>query len=585
MKFFAVFTAVFIAVSLTVFSCSVDEVTGGGELPDDLGYEYEDFEKPEPVTDSDGTGEPDEIFDDEEEPDESIPSPQVEFDIPDPAYKSDPLAIIITNNDLHDIFREFAIFHTVTGIHTEVVTVEEICILHSCDDQDPRNDTAKSVKDFIMQMEGLKYLVIGGDIEIVPSRKVYDKFSHVLAGTFEGDFYTDFYFSDFSNWDSNNNGIYAEDGDNVSYMPDIAVGRIPVKTVEQAQRYFEKVKKHMTRFETAHVKNTLLLANIATEMSGVKVNAGYYFETEGRTSDIIPPDFHQRKIYTNSTFFPPGNAEKLNNAVQKEAMESGMNLIVHNGHGYPNLLSCEQSDRSNDFTGEMAYNLKNTTYPIFLSCACQAGQFEAPFEYTFEYGGQTYTRKFEEDAAGERLVNAPEGGAIAYLGNTTTGLGLAGGSQLIDEMMRSMFFNPRSVLGDSLMFALTVLKKNDTFAPPIPFVPAVPVVDESSWKWTKKSVVLLGSPLITFWRDIFEPVYENINVDTFEVEGGTGVELYLPAIFHGQKMTVAVSNGDVYTVENLVEGLNLFHFEGEVDSLVFGADIPGYQHFYQKWEK
>ncbi len=581
MKFFAVFIAVFFIVS----SCSVDEATSDSESPDHFDSEYPDTEEAGDVLEQDSFSE---TVDDEyndETVDTEEPLPEIEFTLPDTAYHSDPEAIIVTNNDLYDIFTEYAKFHTVTGIHTGVVTIEEICSIHPCNDDDPKNDTAKGIKDYIMQISGLKYLVIGGDIEIVPSRRVYDSYTHQLAGTFEGEFYTDFYFSDFSDWDSNNNGIYAEDSDNVSYMPDIAVGRISVKTVDQAERYLEKVVKHMTNYEVSHIKNALLLANVATEISGIEINAGYYFETEGRTADIITHGFNIRKIYTNTLFFPSGGAEKLNNTVQKEAMESGVNLIVHNGHGYPNLLSCEQSDRSNDFTGEMAYNLKNTTYPILLSCACQAGQFEAPFEYTYEYGGQTYTRKFEEDAAGERLVNAPEGGAIAYLGNTTTGLGLAGGSQLIDEMVRSMFFNPRSVLGDSLLFALTVLKKNDTFAPPIPYVPAVPVVDESSWKWTKKSVVLLGSPLITFWRDIFLPLNVEIGVFPFDIKGGAGFELYIPEEISGTSLKIYASNGYVYTLTNLLEGVVNLYFEGEIDALHFGADIPGYQHFYQKWEK
>jgi hypothetical protein len=562
-------------------SCSVDETIGDtGETPDESEVEKPDDtnpgDDPEPVEEPDLSEIPDEIPDDFQEPE------PFEFSSPDP--KQDPLAIIVTIDEFYEAFTKHAAFHTVTGIPTEVVTIEEICIVKTCNDNDPKNDTAKAVKDFIMQIPGLKYLVIGGDIEIVPSRRVYDSYSHILAGTFEGEFYTDFYYSDFSNWDSNNNGIYAEKADNLSYMPDIAVGRIPASEVEEVERYFLKVLSHMTAYEPSHVKKSALLANVATEMSGIKINAGYYFETEGRTRDLITHDFAIRKIYSDTFPFPANDAEKLNNARQKEAMESGTNLIIHNGHGYPTLLSCEQSTKDNDFTHHMAYELQNTTYPVFLSCACQAGQFEAPFEYTYEYGGQTYTRKFPEDAAGEMLINAPLGGAIAYLGNTTTGLGLAGGSQLIDEMIRSMFFNPRSILGDSLMFGLTMLKKDDTFAPPIQFVPPVKVVDENSWKWTKKSVVLLGSPLITFWRDIFQPVNQKLPVTSSPVQGGTRFDIDIPVLFAGHPLKIYLEDGTLYTLNYPMEGTNTIYIEGEVLTLHFGADIPGYQYFYQKWE-
>ena len=140
---------------------------------------------------------------------------------------------------------------------------------------------------------------------------------------------------------------------------------------------------NMTRYNMMHVKKALLLANVATNFSGVDINAGYYFETEGRTADIIPLDFIKKKLYAATLPAPAADADDLDNVKQKAAMEEGVNIIVHNGHGYPSLLSCEQANNDNDFTGQMAYDLQNTTYPVFLSCACQAGQFESPFIYEY----------------------------------------------------------------------------------------------------------------------------------------------------------------------------------------------------------
>jgi hypothetical protein len=130
-----------------------------------------------------------------------------------------------------------------------------------------------------------------------------------------------------------------------------------------------------------------------------------------------------------------------------------------------------------------------------------------------------------------------------------------------------------------------MLKKDDKFKPPIMGIPEVPVVDENSWKWTKKSVVLLGSPLITFWRDVFQPVNETIGVSSFRVKDGTGFDLNIPSIFEWQKIKVVASNGNQYTFENMESGINTFYLEGEIDWLHFGSEIEGFQYFYQKWEK
>ncbi|HSW59345.1 MAG TPA: C25 family cysteine peptidase [bacterium] len=541
------------------------------ELIDDHGSAT-DNEKSEA---DDVSSEPDEDSNDEE------PLETVEFDIPDPVVENHE-AVIVTKEEFAQIFSEMAAFHTMTGINTKVVTIESICAGTLCNDEDPKNDTAKAVKDHFRFMPGLKYLVIGGDIEIIPSRKVHDKYSNVMAGTFEDDFQSDFYYADFSDWDSNGNGIYAEDADILDYSAEIAVGRIPVSTVEEAFVYFEKLIKHNTNYNTLIVKSSLLIANVATNFSGIDINAGYYFETEGRTRDIIPFDFTKRKLYAKTFPSPANDAEALNNDVMKQALEGGVNLVVHNGHGYPTLLSCEQANNDNNFTSDMAYALKNTTFPIFLSCACQAGQFEAPFTYTYVNSkGETVSREFKDDSAGEKLINAPDGGSVFYLGNAITGLGLAGGSQFIDEMLRDMFTKPFSVMGQSYLFAHSALKKNDTFAPPIPAVPAVPVVDEDSWKWTKKGVVALGSPLVTFWRDPFPPINAVIGVTSEKVMNGYSFTLNIPDEFAGFDLKV-YSNGKFYTLPAVMPGTETLNIEGEDSNIFFALLKPDHQPFFQK---
>ena len=88
---------------------------------------------------------------------------------------ADPVALIVTTGELAPAFEKLAILHTTTGIHTEVVTVEDICG-GACNDADPLNDTAKAIKDYLTAQPSLKYVVLGGDMEEVPSRQVMDSF-------------------------------------------------------------------------------------------------------------------------------------------------------------------------------------------------------------------------------------------------------------------------------------------------------------------------------------------------------------------------------------------------------------------------
>ena len=534
-------------------------------------------------TDNDGTDtEPAEDKPDEEEnqedpdenQDENNDDPATETSItvePSPDFDTKTQALIVTTGNFAEVFKKFAVFHTVTGIITKVVTVEEICENAVCDDDDPMNDTQKAIKDYIMSVEGLRYLVLGGDIEEIPSREVHDHFELPLGiADYTDDFYSDLYYADFSDWDLNGNGTYAEDEDNPVLIANVAVGRISVSTVEEAELYFSKLVKHYTAFNTAHTTKSLLLANIATELSGIKVNSGYYFETEGKTISQIPMNYSIKKLYTKSTPFPGnGTAEYLDNDTEKAAIEEGMNIIVHSGHGAPWLLTCEQgTDPDRDFDRNMAYDLKNTTLPFFLSCACEAGQFG------YKNG----------DSAGEKLMNAPEGGAIVYLGNTTTGLGIAGGSQFIDEMMKNMFAFPYSVIGESYIFAHLSMPQSDTFNPPIQIVNInVPVVNKDSWTWTKKSIVMLGDPMTVFWRDPVEPFKTEFTVETAENDEGKTVSLHFPPELEGAALRI-FADGLLYDIPYIMHETVEIKLDSSVETMTVGIKAENSQYFFKEFE-
>ncbi|MBP5405549.1 hypothetical protein J6Z19_00170 [bacterium] len=495
------------------------------------------------------------------------------FAAPSQDFETKTEALIVTTDEFAEVFRKFADFHTVTGINTKVVTVEDICENAACNDNDTMKDTQKAIKDYVMSVEGLRYLILGGDIDEIPSRKVHDKFS-IIVDTYEDDFYSDLYYADFSEWDSNGNGVYAEDDGTLSVGDDapvlianVAVGRISVSTVDEAELYFTKVVKHHTAFNTEHTKKSLLLANIATEISNVKINAGYYFESEGKTASLIPSDYSVKRLYTESSPSPSNKALPLDNDSEKAAIEEGVNLIVHSGHGGQNYLTCEQANSDNDFTGNMAYNLKNEALPFFLSCACEAGQFG------YRYG----------DSAGEKLMNAPEGGAIVYLGNTTTGLGIAGGSQFIDEMLKNMFASSSSIIGDSYLYAHANMPQNDTFNPPVPLINNVPVVTSDSWQWTKKSIVMLGDPMTVFWRDKFGPFEAEVVPEVGENEGVKTLSFHFNQEQEGAALRIFAGE-KLYDIPYIMHETIKINLDPSVDKVTVGIKAEDSQYFFKEFD-
>jgi hypothetical protein len=90
-------------------------------------------------------------------------------------------ALIVTNEAYADGFQALALIHTLTGVPTKVVTVETLCGASTagCHDGDACGDTSKVIKDYLVQQysAGLRHVVLGGDMTIVPSRQTRDSYA------------------------------------------------------------------------------------------------------------------------------------------------------------------------------------------------------------------------------------------------------------------------------------------------------------------------------------------------------------------------------------------------------------------------
>lgn len=465
-------------------------------------------------------------------------------------------ALVVTSAELKDAFVRLARIHRVTGIETDVVTVDEICA-GGCDDSDPKRDTPKAIKGFLRQRPGLKYVLLGGDTSVVPARRSRDSYTHSMATSqsFEEDIVTDHYYGDLSEWDTDGDGTYGDPvKDRPSYGADLAVGRLPVKTASEVDLYVEKVKRHLTRFDSTKVGDTLLLSNVATRVGTVDVDASFYFGMPGRTLSVLPEGARVKKLYATTLSDP--EASKLTVAAETAELNRGYNIVVHAGHGSPDHLTVE-IDGSNAFTGAMAHALKNKTLPLFFSCACQAGSLAA-----------------NGNAAGAKLVTAPKGGAIAYVGNSATGLGLAGGSQLIDEMLRYLKTTPRPILGDAYLAGRKNMPRSEQLD--VPLVGKVPTIDAASHRWTQKSVVLFGDPMLPVWTTVQKSApairlkrdasCANRVVFRLDTSAGDGAMLRV------------LAGEDLYEVP--IEGTtaSLVLPDGAADQLVIGLAWPG--HLY-----
>ncbi len=499
-------------------------------------------------------------------------TPEVTF--AEPLSPGPPEALLIVPQDLAGDFQRLANFHRQTGVQTQLVTLAGVCAAtqSACDDTDPRQDTARAIKDYIIQVRAdataLRYVVLGGDLERVPSRLTHDHYESVLGDVYDEEFYSDYYFSDLSEWDTDGDGEYGEIAeDTPDYRPEVSVSRIPVSTAVETRRYIDKVIRYCARFEPSHVSRALLVANLAMEIMGTPVSSARYLEAAGRTVDLLPPAFVPQKLYNAADPVDP-QARDVTVHNQINALQAGVSMVIHAGHASPDLLTTEAFwDEDYAFYGHLAYTLDNSTLPIFLSGGCQAGQFEAPVQRP----GQPY----DEDAAGERLVNAPDGGAVAYLGNTIIGLGLAGGSQLIDEMVVEMGQRETLRLADAFLAAHQRLPETDTFD--FPIGGEMQVVNPDSYRWTQKAAVILGDGLVPVWNAEREPA-PAITATRTDLCGGVRLEV---TVSDPTVPRLYVSAGDRVYKLPLEQGAGSIHIPDPVTDLSVGAAAESTFFLYQ----
>jgi len=465
-----------------------------------------------------------------------------------------PKALIVTTEALSESFEKLAVLHTTTGLHTEVVTIEDIC-MGGCNDLDPLNDTAKAIKDYLMIQTDLEYVILGGDIEDVPSRGITDSifFQLVYFGQIvweeiyiDEPFDSDYYYADFDEWDPDGDGVYAEEEEETSdHRSEIAISRIPVSTPAGVLSYYDKVRRYISEYDRDDMKKAIMQTGIFNSfphpLTGemMDISSAYYAMERGRSIDIMSESFEVTKQYQEANPLPdpdPGveyyyyDWEFLDTHLAH--LMEGYNIVRYSDHGLHDYIAP-------GFYDYIAYALENQTLPIILSDTCYGAQF-----------GYDYY-----DTAGEQVIKAPNGGAIVYHGQGSVGNSLLGCSQLMDEMQRYIAETENPIFGDALSYAHDVLLDvDDTFIfrfskLGFPFWNVTrTVMSYDNYKYAQKSAVTLGDLLIPVWNDEFDPF---VDIDVVKENTDSGIELTLTPIDVISNAPVVYADGDYYTFDTV----------------------------------
>ncbi len=307
------------------------------------------------------------------------PTPDLFINSEAPVANQMDAYVIIAPEEFAAALQPLAEWKTQKGIPTIIRTLKYI------QQEFPNGvDLAEKMRNFIRwsyENRGTKYILLAGDVEFVPSR-------NITTGGFT--FATDYYFADLDGtWNADQDDIFGEAVDNLDGYPEMYVSRIPVRNTDDIDRFISKLFQY-------------------EKLEGL---------TEGE-------DFPANVLYT---------AANLSHA------NDGKNLIMK--HVDPEInpvftrkLITESDDIGHDPSVAIAEFNKNhglifteshgTAYTIR-----PGGRHSNVYNYNFDeltnsmpgvyYIASCYTNDIRKRSISERWLLSPNGGGVAYIGNSS----------------------------------------------------------------------------------------------------------------------------------------------------------------------
>jgi hypothetical protein len=364
--------------------------------------------------------------------------------------------VVVTSQALAPYFEPLVEWKTEKGLPARTVTREWIESTYA------GANTAERIRNFIIDAYenwGTNWILLGGDTGVISSRQVYAMDCEM--GPDGNRIRSDLYYSDLDgDWNANGVLPYGEVADNVDMYPDVIVGRAPVENATGAQVFVAKVLTYEQNPPSDYALEMLMAGEILWD--DPYTDSGIGLDMIDR--ECVPPQFDPiLKLYQSQ------GTESYESVMA--AMTAGQNIILHDGHCNEYVMGVggyyiDQQDADSLLNGPRAF--------ILNSIGC-------------------WPAAIDRDCIAEHFIENPNGGCVAFIGNSRYGWGSPGNpgfgySDVIQrEFARSLFVDGILNLG---------LAHADSKAHFVPFAG-----DENVFRWNEYQLNLLGDPEMPVWTD------------------------------------------------------------------------------------
>lgn len=364
--------------------------------------------------------------------------------------------LIVTAAAMTNSFRPLAEHKTALGLSVKISAVEDILAAWQ------GADSATSLRHYIANAYtnwNTSYVLLGGDADVVPYRNAFASVNSIT-----GSIPCDLYFACLDgSWNSDGDDLWGEptdgeDGGDVDLLAELYVGRTPVSTPEEADRFVEK----SIRYELdahANAEHALL----AGEYMGNFIQGGAML-------DGLLPSLSKYEVTRLED--RPANSNIWTGADALAALNRSPNIAAHSGH-----TSALQAMRipNADLAG-----LTNSSPFIIASIGCNAGDFA--------YSGA--------DSFVEVITAGLSTGAAAAIMNTDLGWygNAVGAENMYSAEFLSRFFK-RLLLADERHLGVAHTHSREEM------IGSVEDKGDTVYRWCYYTATMFGDPHILLQHD------------------------------------------------------------------------------------
>jgi len=407
--------------------------------------------------------------------------------------------VIITTNALSSSYSNLANWKTKKGVPTEVKTLEWI------KSNTPNGiDDAETIRNFIKwayQKWGTKYILLGGDTDIIPSRNIHSYYY---------DFPSDYYFADLDGtWNYNQNNIFGEVADSVDAYAEVYVARLPVTTTSEVTNIVNKIIKY-------EKLNSVTNSNYPNNFLFMAANLLWEGDAQWLIDDFIAPNVGSTvsKTYINETTNIGSNPQ-----IAIDSLNGNYGFVFSEHHGAYNLI--RPGAKGSEMFSFNVDNLTNSDMSIWYSVTCNANDIN-------------------KNCFGEHYVNNSNNGGVGYIGNSD------GDWPFFSRLFHGEFF-------DQIFSENKFHLSEAHYESHVPYQQHCKV--NNSRRITNLSAIVLGDPEMPIWTaapfelDVTEPelvIGENdvqVSVDIVDFVGEPVLSDFLVVLYReGEVYEMAYTN-------------------------------------------